>query len=86
MVNIQNGVCIRDEGLNCEESTGDGVSSTVAGRLGLLRPRLMLEQPSAEQTVPISHSQLPECRRLSPGMCFPRCMGHVVDKEGRWSQ
>lgn len=51
MVNVQNGVCIRDAGLSCEESTGDGVSSIVAGRLDLLRPREMLEQRSAEQTV-----------------------------------
>lgn len=52
MVNLQNGVCIRDEGLNCEESTGDGVSSTVAGRLDLLRPRLMLNSAALSKLCP----------------------------------
>lgn len=80
-------MCRRDNDVSCEETMGDALSSIASERVDLssqAKRKARTEQHGAN-TVYSSFSQsAPKgCRRLSPGMCFPGSMGHVVDKGGR---
>lgn len=75
----------RGNDVSCEESMGDALSSMAAERVSSQAKRKARTEQHGANTVYSSFSQsAPKgCRRLSPGMCFPGSMGHVVDKGGR---